>query len=220
MWKLPVAWRDLVPECHIEKPWQKCQRLREDDVVIYPPDELVFRAFEEVAPQNVKVVILGQDPYPDGSATGLCFSVLPNRTTNKSLKNVMNALSNQGFAANTTELDAWASEGVLLLNTALTVSKGRPGAHMDVWSDFTNSVLTHLKQRPQPIVWFLWGRPAEAAYDTLNVPAANHLVLRAVHPSPRNGDRFVEQMKRHPCFTEANEFLTQHGVTPVDWNLQ
>ncbi len=186
---------------------------------VYPPQSSVFAALERTPPERVKVVILGQDPYyNEGQAHGLAFSVpamlkkLP-----PSLKNIFTELQDdlniQAPAGG--DLTPWADQGVLLLNTVLTVRAGEPNSHRNHgWERFTDAVLQAVNRQQRPVVYMLWGGPAQKKLSLLDNP--RHLRLVAPHPSPLSAYRGFFGC-RH--FSQANAFLTEQGVTPVSWEL-
>lgn len=154
---------------------------------------------------------------------GLCFSVPTDRTCNLSLKNIFKALRAQfegdDYEDPSSDLSRWAEEeGVLLLNASLTVLLNQPGSHTRHWAKFTTHVMEKLKALDQPIVWMLWGKDADRTYGWNDHP--RHLVLRAPHPSPQNGNRFVDHEAKQRSFVRANDFLREHGVKPVEWLLK
>ncbi len=187
--------------------------------VVYPPADDVLSAFHLTPLSEVKVVILGQDPYHgEGQAHGLCFSVKPPVQAPPSLVNIYKELEtdlgcripNNGY------LVRWAEQGVLLLNTILTVRAHQPLSHQGKgWENFTDAVLRAINLENRPIVFLLWGSPAQKKRSMLNNP--NHLVLTAPHPSPLSAYRGFFGC-RH--FSKANAFLKEHGVTPIDWQIE
>ena len=186
---------------------------------VFPPANDIFNAFHLTPLSEVKVVILGQDPYHgEGQAHGLCFSVQPGTEIPPSLVNIYQELHddlgcripNNGF------LEKWAKEGVLLLNTVLTVRAHQANSHRNIgWEEFTDAVIRILNEQDRPIVYLLWGSPARAKKAMLNNP--NHLVLEAPHPSPLSAYRGFFGCHH---FSRANAFLEEHGVSPVDWQIE
>ena len=160
-------------------------------LAVYPPRDLIFRALALTPPEAVKCVIVGQDPYHGtGQAHGLCFSVPETVPAPPSLQNIFKELRGDlgVLPANGGNLTAWAEQGVLLLNTILTVEAGKPMSHAGLgWQQFTDAVLRHLNARPQPIVYFLWGAPAQRKAELLDNPAQK--VLMSAHPSPLSAHR-------------------------------
>ncbi len=189
---------------------------------ILPPPENRFRALELTPLDAVKVVILGQDPYHGpGQAHGLSFSVQPGVKVPPSLRNIFKELhSDLGVAApGHGHLESWARQGVLLLNSVLTVEQGRAAAHAGRgWEAFTDAVVRAVAAKPEPVVFLLWGAHAEkkAAFVTDVAQGGRHLVLRAPHPSPlsAHGGWFGSRP-----FSQANAFLTAHGRGAVNWAL-
>ena len=186
---------------------------------IFPPADDIFNAFDLTPLSEVKVVILGQDPYHDvGQAHGLCFSVKPDVKTPPSLVNIYKELqSDLGcYIPNNGYLEKWAKQGVLMLNTVLTVRAHKPNSHQGKgWEYFTDAIIEAVNKEDRPIVYLLWGRPAQKKASMLNNP--KHLILKAPHPSPYSADTGFFGC-RH--FSQANEFLRSHGVDPVDWQIE
>jgi len=184
----------------------------------YPPAQLVFNAFLQTPYDQVKVVIVGQDPYHGpGQAHGLSFSVLPGVPIPPSLKNIYKELETDlGIKRPSSGcLISWAKQGVLLLNATLTVSAGDPKSHHGKgWERFTDAVIDILAQRPDPIVFLLWGKSAQEKCH--KVMGSHHAVFQAAHPSPYSADRFLGC--RH--FSKTNEFLKKVGKEPIDWNVE
>lgn len=186
--------------------------------VIYPPADDLFQAFHLTPLSRVKVVILGQDPYHEpGQAHGLCFSVKPGVEAPPSLVNIYKELSDDLGCRipNNGCLVKWAEEGVLLLNTILTVRAHEAFSHKGRgWETFTDAAIRTLNGVDRPIVFLLWGRPAQEKKALLNHPG--HLILTAPHPSPLSAYRGFFGC-RH--FSKANAFLTEHGIEPIDWQI-
>lgn len=183
---------------------------------VYPAKENLFRALEMTPLDQVKVVILGQDPYHgENQAQGYSFSVPANMKIPPSLVNIYKELS-QEFQTNVDrsgDLSDWAAQGVLLLNAVLSVEAGKPMSHHKIgWQAFTNDLLQVLNEQDQPIVFLLWGSQARAAKQFLTNP--NHLVLESAHPSPLSANRGFFGNNH---FLMANQFLADHGVQPIDW---
>ena len=185
---------------------------------VFPDSEDIFNAFHYTPLHNVKVVILGQDPYHDvGQAHGLCFSVKQGVTVPPSLCNIYKELkSDLGcYIPNNGYLKKWADQGVMLLNTALTVRAHEANSHKDIgWEKFTDAAIRILNEQDRPIVYLLWGRFAQMKKKMLNNP--KHLILEAAHPSPLSVKKF------YGCkhFSKANEFLKEHGLEPIDWQIE
>lgn len=185
---------------------------------IYPKKSEYFLAFKETPLHQVKVVILGQDPYHGpGQAHGLCFSVKPKMKTPPSLKNIYKELmSDLGVPlGNHGYLKSWAEQGVLLLNSVLTVENGQAASHRKKgWETFTDSVISVLNQREEPMVFMLWGSYAQK--KGAFVDRQKHLVLEAPHPSPLSAHRGFLGCGH---FSKANAFLIKNKISPVDWEL-
>lgn len=189
-----------------------------DGKEILPKPSEYFAALDLTPLDQVKVVILGQDPYHgDGQAHGLCFSVRPNVRTPPSLRNIYKELeADLGIPiASHGHLVSWARQGVLLLNSVLTVERGRAASHRGRgWERFTDAVTARVNQLEHPVVFLLWG--AYAQKKAQFVDENRHLVLKAAHPSPLSAHNgFLGS--RH--FSQANEFLEKSGLEPIDWRL-
>ncbi len=187
--------------------------------VIYPNAEDIFNAFHFTPLSNVKVVILGQDPYHnEGQAHGLCFSVKPQVEVPPSLVNIYKELQEDlgCYIPNNGYLEKWARQGVLLLNTVLTVRAHLANSHQGMgWERFTDAVIQAVNAQDRPIVFLLWGRPAQLKKSMLNNP--KHLILEAPHPSPLSAYRGFFGSKH---FSKANAFLQKTGIEPIDWQIE
>lgn len=188
---------------------------REQGKVIYPPAEEVFNAFKLTEFAAVKVVILGQDPYHGaGQANGLAFSVKPDITIPPSLVNIYKEIQSDLGAAPPShgDLTNWANQGVLLLNTVLTVEASQANSHRGQgWEQFTDAVIESLNQANQHIVFLLWGRPAQNKASLID---QRHTILTAPHPSPLSAYRGFFGCKH---FNRANDALIAKGQTPINW---
>lgn len=186
--------------------------------IIYPPAEDLFNAFHFTPLNQVKVVILGQDPYHnENQAHGLCFSVLPNQDIPPSLANIYKELQEDlgCYIPNSGYLKKWADQGVLLLNTVLTVRAHQAHSHQGKgWEQFTDAVIHAVNQQDRPIVFLLWGRPAQKKESMLTNP--KHLILKAPHPSPLSAYRGFFGCKH---FSQTNQFLQNNEVEPIDWQI-
>jgi uracil-DNA glycosylase len=187
--------------------------------IIYPNAEDIFNAFHFTPLGQVKVVILGQDPYHnEGQAHGLCFSVKPQIEIPPSLVNIYQELREDlgCYIPNNGYLEKWARQGVLLLNTVLTVRAHQANSHQGIgWERFTDAVIQAVNAQDRPIVFLLWGRPAQMKRTMLNNP--KHLILEAPHPSPLSAYRGFFGCKH---FSRTNEFLQKHDITPIDWQIE
>lgn len=188
-------------------------------VAVFPPSEEIFSALHLTPLSKVKAVIIGQDPYHNvGQAHGLCFSVRPEVDIPPSLVNIYKELhSDCGCRIpNNGYLVKWAEQGVLLLNTILTVRAHQALSHQGKgWETFTDSIIRTVNEQDRPIVYLLWGRPAQNKMNMLNNP--KHKVLTAPHPSPLSAHRGFFGC-RH--FSQANDFLRANGVEPIDWQIE
>ena len=188
------------------------------NAIIYPPGPLIFNAFEKTPWDQVKVVILGQDPYHGpGQAHGLSFSVPDGIKPPPSLVNIFKELhSDIGMALPSTgNLTPWTQQGVLLLNAVLTVRANEPASHAKIgWMDFTNAVIQKISNEKKGIVFLLWGKFAHE--KQIFIDATRHHVLKAAHPSPFSADKGFFGC-RH--FSKTNELLQQQGLDPINWQL-
>ena len=184
---------------------------------IFPPGSLIFNAFNQCPFQNVKAVIIGQDPYHGpGQAHGLCFSVRDGVSFPPSLLNIFKEISlDMGFARPSSgNLERWAQQGVLLLNATLTVRAHLAGSHQKKgWEQFTDGVIKILNVEKENIVFFLWGAYAQKKGEAID--RSRHLVLESVHPSPLSASRGFFGNKH---FSKCNDYLKQNGVEPIDWH--
>ncbi|MEK2609280.1 uracil-DNA glycosylase [Pseudomonas shirazensis] len=220
--KLEPSWKEAL-RAEFEQPYMQQLRefLRQEYAAgkeIYPPGPLIFNALNSTPLDQVKVVILGQDPYHGpGQAHGLCFSVQPGVPTPPSLVNIYKELQrdlNLPIPANG-YLQSWAEQGVLLLNTTMTVQRGNAASHAKKgWESFTDRIIQLVSERQSNVVFLLWGAHAQSKQKLID--GTKHLVLKSVHPSPLSAYRgFIG------CghFSHANRFLQQHGMKPVEWAL-
>ncbi|MCO6496705.1 MAG: uracil-DNA glycosylase [Chitinophagaceae bacterium] len=185
---------------------------------IYPPGKLFFNAFDQTPFDQVKVVLLGQDPYHNpGQAHGLCFSVPNGITPPPSLKNIFKELHDDlGIPIpNHGNLTNWAKQGVLLLNTSLTVRRNEPASHSQIgWQQFTDATIRQISEKKDSVVFILWG--AHAKNKRILIDPHKHFILTASHPSPYSASNGFFGCKH---FSKTNNWLINHGKTPVDWNL-
>jgi uracil-DNA glycosylase len=186
---------------------------------IFPPSDEIFSAFELTPLSDVKVVIIGQDPYHNvNQAHGLCFSVKPGVDTPPSLVNIYKELQDDlgCYIPNNGYLVKWAKQGVLMLNSVLTVRAHMANSHQGIgWEKFTDAVIKILNEQDRPIVYLLWGKPAEKKASVVNNP--KQLLLKAPHPSPLSAYRGFFGCKH---FSKANEFLIQNGLEAIDWQIE
>ena len=214
------GWDELLgPE--FEKPYyQKLRAFLKEEYThynIFPPMDKIFNALQSTPYDKVKAVILGQDPYHGaGQAHGLCFSVQKGVKPPPSLQNIFKELNSDiGMPLPPYgELTGWTKQGVLLLNTVLTVREGQANSHKGKgWEQFTDRVITLLNQRETPMVFLLWGSPARKKKELITNPI--HLVRETVHPSPLSAYHGWFGCKH---FSRCNEFLKEQGMAPIDWS--
>lgn len=223
MEQLTNSWNDLLAR-EAEQPYYKLletflERQYMEETV-YPKKENIFNALQLTDYDHVKVVILGQDPYHGpNQAHGLSFSVEKGQKLPPSLKNMMKELQ-QDIGCEIPEhgdLTSWAKQGVLLLNTVLTVQAGKANSHKGQgWEQFTNAIIEHLAKREQPIVFLLWGKPAQSKRILIEQISSNHIILQSPHPSPLSAHRGFFGSK---LYSKANEALLSLGQQPIEWCL-
>jgi uracil-DNA glycosylase len=217
---IPAAWDGVLRSYYRSDSFDELLRRvqREyDQYRCHPEKHQVFQALEYCAPEDVRVVILGQDPYPTpGDAHGLAFSVNDGVQIPRSLKNIFKEIqSDIGSAMPVSgNLRRWAEQGVFLLNTHLTVRSGKAGSHRDLgWEELTTLIIQELSKRFNNIVFLLWGNHAKRKEAVID--GAKHLVLSASHPSPLSANRGGWFGCRH--FSQANDYLRQHGKHEIVW---
>lgn len=210
-------WHGILGE-EINKPYINDLKTFLEGEETYPPKDLVFHAFAMTPYEEVKVVIMGQDPYHgEGQAHGMSFSVPVGVPPPPSLKNIYKELRDDLHIpiAESGCLDKWAKQGVLLLNATLTVRPNEPKSHYGKgWEQFTDAVVAKLAERKDPIVFILWGKSAKE--KCAHLLHSHHVVLTAAHPSP-----FSAHYGFFGCrhFSKANECLKKWGKTPIDWSI-
>lgn len=219
--QIEESWKQLLAE-EFEKPYFEDIRKflhaeKEAGKTIYPPGNLIFNAFSLTPVDQLKVIILGQDPYHNpGEAMGLCFSVPAGIKVPPSLVNIYKELKNDvGFEMpGHGDLSQWAKQGVLLLNAFLTVEKNKPLSHSKIgWQHFTDAVITHISEKLEGKVFMLWGNFAKA--KSALIRADRHLVLSSPHPSPLAGNGFFNN--HH--FSKANAYLESRGESKINWQI-
>ena len=211
------AWESYVNPADFGPLFERVEHAYADSEV-YPPRQQLFSAFALTPPEQVRAVILGQDPYHEpGQANGLAFSVRPGVKLPPSLVNIYKERETDlGIAPSLDgDLTHWAQQGVLLLNTVLTVERGKANSHKDLgWQEFTDSVIASLTGLPQPIAFVLWGAQAQKKAKAAAASPYPRLILQTPHPSPLSAYRGFFGSRP---FSQINEFLTAHGEAPIDW---
>lgn len=210
----PKRWHRFFSQPKILAILRKINRLYKDGNV-YPEKQDLFNAFRHIPPKKVKVVIIGQDPYHDeGQANGLAFSVRPGVKIPPTLRNIFTELGNNGytFDKNNGDLTPWCRQGVLLLNTYLTVEAHKPGSHKEYWIEFTNELINWLDDRYR-LIFILWGRHAQNVCTTLS---DKQIQITSPHPSPYSANSGFFGSRP---FILANEYLQARDLEPIDWNL-
>ncbi|HEY0969271.1 MAG TPA: uracil-DNA glycosylase [Opitutaceae bacterium] len=225
---LPSSWQGLFSSEYTANDFERLLSVvdqRYTTEVVLPAAGNVFRALERVPPAGIKVVILGQDPYPTpGNAHGLSFSVQPGVKIPRSLRTIFAELkrTTPGWVEPTNgTLETWADQGVLLLNAVLTVQASAPLSHAGIgWEAFTAAVLRHAQAQSPFLVFLLWGAKAAAIADPV-IDSSKHAVLRGSHPSPMAQNQLPPDRKFVGCghFLEANRLLAARGRSPIDWRL-
>lgn len=221
MKKFNNDWDEIIKE-EIEKQYylelRKFLKVEYYTKKIYPPMDKIFNTLEHTSFKNTKVVILGQDPYiNEGEAHGMAFSVGINAKIPPSLKNIFKELeTDMGcYIPNNGHLVKWANQGVLLLNTVLTVEAKKSKSHAGKgWEKFSTFIIERLNLKEEPLVFLLWGRDAQSKFTLIHNP--KHKILMAAHPSPLAGGKFFGC--KH--FSKTNEFLKQNEMDPIDWQIE
>lgn len=215
-WKAPLS--HVFMSSYFDDISRQLRDLKKDGITFYPPGQLIFNAFNTTPFDDVKVVILGQDPYHNpGEAMGLSFSVPKGMKIPPSLRNIYKELYDDLGCTipDHGDLSEWASQGVFLLNAILTVEKNKAGSHRDIgWQKFTDEVIHTLSNEKINLVFMLWGNFAKSKKSLID--SSKHLVLEAAHPSPLAGNAFSGC--RH--FSKANQYLSTHGIQPIDWQIK
>ena len=219
---LSDEWQQALEE-EFRKPYYKTlfEFVKEEysKTAVYPPAEDIFNAMHLTPLSKVKVLILGQDPYHgDRQAHGLSFSVMPKTDIPPSRQNIYQELHDDLGCTipNNGYLKKWAEQGVLLLNTVLTVRAHQPNSHQGHgWEHFTDAIIQAVNAQDRPIVYMLWGKPAQSKIPMLKNP--KHLILKAPHPSPLSAYRGFFGCKH---FSQANAFLAENGQEVVDWQIE
>ena len=214
-----LTWNEILVEEMQKDYYQELQEFvkkRREEVRVFPEEKNVFRALELTPFESVKVVILGQDPYHGfGQAHGLSFSVQKGTLLPPSLRNIYKELQEDlgGELSTEGDLSHWAKQGVLLLNTVLTVEEGNANSHKGMgWERLTNRLIESLNELNHPVIFILWGKPAQDKEKLITNPS--HVILKAPHPSPLSAYRGFFGSKP---FSKVNEILIQQGQTPIRW---
>ncbi|GAB1262096.1 uracil-DNA glycosylase [Aurantivibrio plasticivorans] len=220
--KLDPTWLAVLEE-EFKKPYMQVLKTfllqeKQQGKIIYPPGDVIFNALDSTPFDQVKVVIIGQDPYHGpGQAHGLCFSVLPGVKFPPSLRNIYKELASDVGVTPPSHgcLQEWAEQGVLLLNATLTVEHSKAGSHQGKgWETFTDAIIHRLNEQREGLVFLLWGSYAQRKGEFLN--RDKHLVLEAPHPSPFSANRGFFGCKH---FSKANQYLLDQGKQPVYWQV-
>lgn len=218
--RLPPQWFKFLEHDLSQPYWDKLAAFVENEYqtkTIYPPESMLFTAFDCTQPEDIAVVIIGQDPYHgEGQAHGLSFSVPDNTPLPPSLKNIYNELKRDCHIDNfnrSSNLTSWAQQGVLLINAVLTVEKGRAGSHANKgWEQFTDNVISKLNTLPQPIIFLLWGNYAIEKKKFITSP--HHILLETSHPSPLSVFRGFDGCGH---FSQVNRLLAEMNRPTINW---
>ena len=219
--KIEASWKEALKDEFDKEYFTKLSEFIKAEIMagktIYPPGKLIFNAFEKTPFDNVKIVILGQDPYHgEGQACGLCFSVPEGIKPPPSLVNIFKEIK-QDLGINPPghgNLEKWAKQGVFLLNAILTVRKNEAASHSKSgWENFTDQVIRTISDKKSGVVFILWGNFARAKKKLIDT--SKHFILETAHPSPLSATHFFGC--RH--FSKANELLQQQGLSPINWDL-
>lgn len=220
--KIEESWKEVLKN-EFEQPYfqgikDSLLKAKQEGKKVYPPGKLIFNAFQLTPFQDVKVVVIGQDPYHNPSeAMGLSFSVPKNIKVPPSLKRIYKEIATdiEGFdIPSHGDLTNWAEQGVLLLNAMLTVEHKKAGSHRKIgWQSFTNAVISKLSEEREGIIFLLWGNFAKAKADLID--SNKHHILSSPHPSPLAGSGFFGN--KH--FITTNQLLEEQGKTPIDWQV-
>ncbi len=218
MIKIRKSWFEILNDEFNKEYFKKLQSFLKNEYKsyeIYPSEDKIFNSLNHVPLDKIKVVIIGQDPYHEpGQAQGLSFSVPENVDIPPSLVNIMQEIENDLNikCEKNGNLERWANQGVLLLNTVLTVRKGQANSHKEKgWEILTKKIIEIIGKREKPVVFMLWGSYAQKYSDLI---APQHLILKAPHPSPLSAYRGFFGCKH---FSKCNDFLIKNGETPIDW---
>lgn len=219
--KKNITWEKLL-QSEFQKPYfkdlKKFIHTERKNHTVYPAKKDIFNALRHTPYRNIKVIILGQDPYPNpNQAHGLCFSVNENVPIPKSLQNIFKELQNDCgcYIPNNGYLKKWANQGVLLLNTVLTVRAGSPNSHKDEgWERFTDKIISLVSQKEERLVFILWGMNARNKKKLID---PKHYIIESSHPSPLSAYRGFLGSKP---FSKTNAFLTITGRDPIDWQIE
>ena len=225
-WLMPADWRSAL-SAELQAPsFRELEKFlaaeQRAGASVFPPREQIFAALASTPLSQVRVVVIGQDPYPTrGNANGLAFSVAPGRKPPASLQNLFKGLAADVGTTppSSGDLTAWAKQGVLLLNTVLTVREGEPSSHRGRgWEPLTRAMLEKVNQQPGPVVFLVLGVPARNMAEGL-VDTNKHTIVAAPHPSPLNGKAFENTARTERIFSRVNQVLKAGGRSTVDWQL-
>lgn len=222
--KINETWKEVLKDEFTKPYFQEIVHFIKAEIAtgkkLFPPGSLIFNAFDKTPFNKVKAVILGQDPYHGaGQAHGLSFSVPPGVKPPPSLANIIKEIrtdTGTRISGSNGDLSSWAEQGVLLLNTALTVREGEPFSHAKSgWSQFTDAVIQTISDKKENIVFLLWGKFAQDKQDLIDTE--KHYILKAAHPSPLSAHKGFLGCKH---FSKTNEILVKSGKDPIDWRIQ
>ena len=215
---ITTNWKNIITKCidtnFIDDFLNEEYKLLGDDVLIFPPKNLIYNCFNFFNFEDTKIVILGQDPYINvGEAMGLCFSVPNECKMPPSLRNIFKEIKNDiGIENKNKDLTSWAKQGILLLNTSLTVRQYNSNSHKKVWKKYTDKIINYISKNHDHIIFVLWGRDAQSKKKFIN---DKHTILESAHPSPFSANRGFFGNKH---FSKINELLKNNNLKPIDWS--
>lgn len=220
----PEGWEEFFERRDIQKELSLIsdQLYADKDLVVYPEIDLVLKIFWLCRPTEVRVILTGQDPYPNGSATGLCFEVKPGNKLNPSFRNIMKELEDEGFQCggesrrDTGCLRHWLNQGVFLYNMALTVIEGTPKSHSKIWEKFSHEVIKYVSRINKNLVFILLGKDAQAIVPSISC-YSTHCVLTTSHPSPMAAS---SGFFGSDIFNRCNKFLLKVSDEPIDFSIK
>lgn len=212
-----MNWKDIIKQERQKEYFQSLEIFIKEEYKtksIFPDKENIFRAFSLTSYDDLKIIILGQDPYHGiGQANGLAFAVENNKSIPPSLDNIFSEVARKYDRPKDTTLIGWAKQGILLLNTVLTVESGKANSHKNKgWEIFTDTIIQEINNKEEPVIFILWGSAARSKKQLINIK--KHKILEAAHPSPLSVSGF--QNCNH--FERANQYLKQLGQLPIDWS--
>lgn len=217
--KLCPEWTNLFFEEEMEKTILTISGELNKEKKYEPERENIFRCFYMTPFNNIKIVLIGQDPYHNGSATGLCFDVKHGNIINPSLQNIYKELESEGFfPTKDGNLEHWATQGILMINSALTVAHGKPESHLELWSTFFEKIVTILTDKKDFLIWVILGKKAAEYKKWITHP--NHVIVETTHPSPLSAMKSSSTQQAFmgsSLFKKINQLLLEKQIDPISW---